>query len=106
MRLEMAAGDPLLGTPCLLCGERFEAEGYSERFRPEILPGVLAGGFAPGIYAADGGPLVGYVCPSCFGDGGSRTWSRLCAAVRSGSGGLQRLWKRVCGEDCNDRQQG
>ncbi len=49
MRLEMAAGDPLLGTPCLLCGERFEAEGYSERFRPEILPGVPAGGFAPGI---------------------------------------------------------
>jgi len=91
MRLEMAAGDPLLGAPCLLCGERFEAEGYSERFRPEILPGLPAGGFAPGIYAADGGPLVGYVCPPCFGDGGPG----LVKALRGGAKRLRGLAKAL-----------
>ena len=39
--MEIAAMDPLLSpTPCLLCGERFELEGYSEGFRPELLDGV------------------------------------------------------------------
>jgi hypothetical protein len=71
VRLRIAAGDPLLGAPCLLCGERLKAEGYSDRFRPEILPGGPAGGFAPDGYDAGGGPLVGFVCPSCFGAGGS-----------------------------------
>lgn len=81
MRLEIAAGDPLLGCPCLLCGERFEPEGYPESFRPEILSGVPAGGFAPGIYSADG-PLVGFVCPACFGDGGPDLEKSLQAGVR------------------------
>jgi hypothetical protein len=90
----MAAGDPLPGAPCLLCGERFEAEGYAPGFRPEILPGVAAEGFAPGIYASDeaGGPrLVGFACPSCFGDGGSD----LAESLRAGAKRLGELAKAL-----------
>jgi hypothetical protein len=69
MTLEIAAMDPLLGpSPCLVCGERFEPEGYSERFRPELLPGLPADGFAPAVVAE--GRFVGFVCPGCFGDCG------------------------------------
>jgi len=93
--LEMAAGDPLLGAPCLLCGERFEAEGYGGGFRPEILPGVVAEGFAPGIYAAGAGDLglrlVGFACPSCFGDGGSD----LAGSLRAGARRLKELAKAL-----------
>jgi hypothetical protein len=94
VRLEMAAGDPLLGAPCLLCGERFEAEGYGGGFRPEILPGVAAEGFAPGIYAAGAGSglrLAGFVCPACYGDGGSD----LALGLRAGAKRLKELAKAL-----------
>jgi hypothetical protein len=67
MSLVITAMEPLSPPLCLLCGERFEAEGYSERFKPEMLPGVPMGGFAPAILV-EGSP-AGFVCPACFGDG-------------------------------------
>ena len=80
--LEIAAMDPLLGlSPCLACGERFEPEGYSERFRPELLPGVPAEGFAPAVLVE--GRFVGFVCPGCYEDGDvARTLRRGARRLR------------------------
>ena len=69
--LHLVASDPLLPAPCLLCGERFEPEGYSDACIPELLPGVRVEGFALGLYREypDGRAiLVGFVCPGCFRD--------------------------------------
>jgi hypothetical protein len=86
MTLEIAAMDPLLGpSPCLACGERFEPEGYSEGFRPELLPGLPAEGFAPAVVVE--GCFVGFVCPGCFGDGGED----LARGLRRGAGRLRKV---------------
>jgi hypothetical protein len=84
--LTIAAMDPLLGpSPCLLCGERFEPEGYPERFRPELLPGVPAEGFAPVVLMED--RFVGFVCPGCFGYGGED----LACGLRCGAKRLRKV---------------
>jgi hypothetical protein len=85
MNPEIAAMDPLLSSPCLLCGERFEAEGYSERFEPELLPGMPVDGFAPAILTE--GKPVDFVCPACFGDGGED----LSRSMRHGARRLRAL---------------
>ncbi len=79
----MAAGGPLLGAPCLLCAQRFEPEGYSERFRPEMLPGVPAEGFAPAVLVE--GQFAGFVCPGCYEDGD------VGRALRRGAGWLREV---------------
>lgn len=69
VRFNIAFGDPLLPAPCILCGRRFEPEGYPAGFRtPELIPGVPIAGFAPGFYE-EGGGFAGFVCPACCGDG-------------------------------------
>jgi hypothetical protein len=91
VRLEIAAMDPLLFSPCLLCGERFEAEGYSERFKPHLLPGVPMNGFAPAIMIE--GRAVGFICPACFGDGAedlARSMRRGARRLRALAGSLKR----------------
>jgi hypothetical protein len=78
--------DPLIApSSCLLCGERFETEGYSERFAPELLPGVPMEGFAPAIIVGD--RQAGFVCPACFGDGAKD----LRRSMKGGAGRLRRL---------------
>lgn len=42
-------------------------------------------------FEAEGGPLVGYVCPSCFGGGGSD----LVTALRGGAKRLRGLAKAL-----------
>ncbi len=65
--LEIAAMGPLLGpSPCLAYGERFGSEDYPERFRPELLPGVPAEGFAPAVLVE--GQFAGFVCCDCYED--------------------------------------
>lgn len=73
MTQEIAAMDPLLPSPCLLCGERFEAEGYSECFKPELVPGVPVDGFAPAI-----GPTRFRRSRSCW----PKTWNQARALRR------------------------
>jgi hypothetical protein len=86
MRLEIAAMDPLIGpSPCLACGERFEPEGYSDKFRPELLPDLTAEGLAPAVLVED--RFVGFVCPGCFGEGGED----LARGLRRGAGRLRRM---------------
>jgi len=85
MSIEIAAMDPLGPPACLLCGERFEAEGYSERFRPELLPGVRVAGSAPAVLVED--RPAGVVCPGCFGDGAGD----LARSTKRGAGRLRDL---------------
>jgi hypothetical protein len=83
--------DPLLFSPCLLCGKRFEPEGYSERFKPELLPGIPMDGFAPAILVE--GSLAGFVCAGCFGDGRedlSRSMRHGARRLRALAGSLER----------------
>jgi hypothetical protein len=88
--MEFAAMDPLITPPaCLLCGECFEPEGYSERFKPELLPGVPASGAAPAILV-EGRP-AGFVCPACFGDGAED----LFRSLRRGAKRLRELARRL-----------
>ena len=87
--LEIAAMDPLPPSPCLLCGERFEPEGYSERFEPELVPGAPVGGFALAILTE--GKPVGFVCPACFGDGGED----LSRSMKRGARRLRALARRL-----------
>ncbi len=83
--MKIAVMDPLVGSQCLLCGKRFEAEGYSERFKPELLPGMPVEGFAPALLV--GGQPAGFVCPGCFGDGKED----LSHSMRRGPGRLREL---------------
>ena len=82
--LEIDASDPLLGPPpCPACGERFEPEGYPERFSPELLPGVPAEGFAPAVLVE--GQFAGFVCHGCYEDGNA------VRALRRGAGRLREV---------------
>ncbi len=93
MSIEMAAMDPLIAPPaCLLCGERFEAEGYPERFKPELLPGVVAEGWAPALLVED--QPVGFVCPGCFGDGAGD----LARSMKRGAARLRKLARKLEGK--------
>ena len=83
--------DPLLPSPCLLCGERFEAEGYSERFKPELLPGVPVGGFAPALLVEGRPSFAGFVCPGCFGNGGED----LARSMKRGAERLRELARHL-----------
>ncbi len=92
MSIEVAAMEPLGPPACLLCGERFAAEGYSERFAPELLPGLPAQGFAPALLVED--RPVGFVCPGCFGDGSED----LARSMKRGAGRLRELARRLEGK--------
>ncbi len=89
--LEITTMDPLLGpSPCPACGERFEPEGYLERFSPELLPGVPAEGFAPAVLLE--GKFVGFVCPGRHEDG------NVARALRRGAGSLREVAMILEGE--------
>ena len=87
MTCEIAAMDPLGPPTCLLCGERFTSEGYSGRFKPELVPGVPVSGFAPALLLEGMPRLAGFVCPSCFGDGAED----LALSMRRGAVRLRKL---------------
>ncbi|MDP9476523.1 MAG: hypothetical protein M3R38_12720 [Actinomycetota bacterium] len=86
--IEIAAMDPLISPPaCLLCGERFEPMGYPEWYKPELLPGVAAEGFAPALFVEGQPSFAGFVCPGCFGDGSED----LARSMRRGADRLHKL---------------
>ncbi len=91
MSIEIAAMDPLGPPACLLCGERFEAEGYSERFAPTLLGPPLTG-FAPALSVAD--RFAGFVCPGCYGDGAED----LVRSMRQGADRLRKLARELEGK--------
>lgn len=91
MSIEIAAMDPLGPPFCLLCGERFDAEGYSPRFKPELLPGVPVSGFAPVLLVED--RPVGFVCPGCFGR--SAGAGDLARSMERGAEHLRRLAREL-----------
>lgn len=96
MSVELAAMDPLAPPACLLCGERFEPEGYSERFAPELLPGATslrAEGFAPAKVVVED-RFAGFVCPGCFGDGRE---DLLARAMKRGAQRLRGLARELEG---------
>jgi hypothetical protein len=85
--VEVAAMDPLGPPACLLCGERFVAEGYSDRFAPTLL-GAPVKGFAPALSVSD--RFVGFVCPECFGNSSED----LARSMQRGAERLRELaWK-------------
>jgi len=90
--VEIAAMDPLGPPSCLLCGERFEAEGYSERFRPTLL-GAPVEGFAPALLVA--GRFAGFVCSGCFG----HSAGDLARSMKRGAARLAQLARTLEGTE-------